>query len=65
MNGTKRFYQSKIFWVGIIQLVYGAGSSIALFIETADYSPTSIMALISGILLIIFRIWFTEYSIEV
>lgn len=61
----KKWYQSKILWVGVMQLVYGSAMMIAEFIEAASFAPTSIAAFVCGLLLIVFRIWFTDYSIEI
>ena len=64
MNGSKPWYASKLVWIGVMQFVYASADLVAAFIEQADYSPTSIAALITGVLTIVFRIWFTDKEID-
>ena len=60
----KKVWFSKIVLVGIGQFLYGAVTLVAAFIEAQAFSPVAIASLVCGLLLIVFRIWFTEYSLE-
>ena len=60
----KKVWFSKIVFVGVAQFVYGAVTLVAEFIEAASFNPVAIASLVCGLLLIVFRIWFTEYSLE-
>ena len=60
----KKWYASKIVWVGVLQFVYGAAMLVADFLEAAEFNPVAVASLVCGLLLIVFRIWFTEYSLE-
>ena len=60
----KKWYASKIVWVGILQFVYGAVGLVPAFVEAGNFSPVACGSLVSGLLLIVFRIWFTEHSLE-
>ena len=65
MTKSKKWYQSKIVWVGIFQVVYGTIMQIAEFIEAGVYSPTAIASVVMGCMLVIFRVYFTDHQIEV
>ncbi len=56
----KRWYTSKLVWLGIIQFVMGVAMQVAEFIETADFSPTAIAAIVLGVLTVVLRVWFTS-----
>ena len=60
----KKWYFSKIVGIGILQFVYGAVMMVAEFIEAGNFSPVPIASLVMGLLLIVFRIWFTEHALE-
>ena len=60
----KRWFTSKILWIGVMQFVYGSAMMIAEFIEAVNFSPTSIASFVMGILLVVFRVWFTDSSLE-
>ncbi len=60
----KKVVFSKIVWVGVLQFVYGAAMLVGNFLEAAKFNPVAIASLVCGLLLIVFRIWFTEHSLE-
>lgn len=60
----KQWYQSKLVWLGIIQLLIGTLSVISEFLAKADYSPVAVTMLMSGILVVVMRIYFTDTQIS-
>lgn len=61
---SKKFFESKLNWVGIVQFLVGVFTFIQGWLEAGDFSPFGIFALISGVVTIILRTWFTDSSIE-
>jgi len=60
----KKVWFSKIVLVGVLQFVYGAVMLVAEFLEAASFNPVAIASLVCGLLLIVFRIWFSDSSLE-
>lgn len=60
----KHWYQSKLVWLGVIQSLIGILGLVATFLDAGDFTPASIVVLVSGALTIILRIWFTDTPIE-
>lgn len=56
----KPWYQSKILWLGVVQFLLGALGSLYEFLQRADYSPAAVVVLMSGILTVVLRVWFTD-----
>lgn len=55
----KRWYQSKLNWLGIVQVGLGAASTIS----TSPDAPEdwkSVALIVSGVLTLILRTWFTK-----
>jgi len=52
---VKKWYESKLIWLGILQLVASVVQFVIEFIQAGDYSPESIVMGIAGVLVIIFR----------
>ncbi len=59
----KRWYESKIVWVSIIQTAIGILALLAEYLRAGDYSPVALTLLVSGVLTCILRIWFTDMAI--
>lgn len=59
----KVFFKSKIFWVAVIQTLISVTTIIAEFADKADISALAIGGLVTGILTIILRLWFTNSEI--
>lgn len=56
----KPWYISKLVWLGVVQFLLGSLGVAYEFLQNADYSPASITVLLSGILTVVLRVWFTE-----
>jgi len=56
----KEFWKSKLFWLGIIQTLIAVLGLIADWLEAGNYTEPSVIMLVSGILTIVLRIWFTD-----
>lgn len=61
---TKPFYLSKLVWLGIVQTLLGALSVIASFLQSGKpLDPLGIVLIVSGILTVVLRVWFTDEPI--
>lgn len=60
----KKFYESKLFWVGVLQCAIGVGTSLASFFEAGVYDPASVTLFVTGVLTIVLRVFFTDTAIE-
>lgn len=60
----KKWYESKLVWLGILQSIIGILGLVATFLEVGDFTPAAIVVLFSGALTIVLRVWFTDTSIE-
>lgn len=59
----KKFYLSKMVWLGIIQTLIGSLGLIAEFLQKGEFSPASTVILFSGVLTVVLRVWFTDSAI--
>lgn len=59
----KVWYESKLVWLGIIQTLIGMLAVLAEFLRAGDYSPVAVAILLSGVLTVILRVWFTDSAI--
>jgi drug/metabolite transporter (DMT)-like permease len=61
----KKFYLSKLVWLGIIQTIIGILTLVLEYMKTGQpWNPPGILFLVIGVLTIVLRIWFTETPIE-
>jgi len=60
----KKWYLSKIVWAGILTVLIGAIPLVTEFLEAGVYSPAAIGTVVTGVLVVIFRVWFTTEGIE-
>jgi hypothetical protein len=61
----KPFYLSKLVWLGIVQTLLGALTVIADFMQSGKaFDPLGIVLIVSGILTVVLRIWFTNVPID-
>ena len=60
---AKKFYASKLFWLGVIQFAIPFLGELSGFLEAGLYSPSSIVLFVTGALTIVLRIWFTDKPI--
>lgn len=61
---TKGFFASKLNWLGIITFLIGLLTFVQEWVQNGDYSAMGIFALISGIVTIILRTFFTDTAIK-
>ena len=60
----KNFWESKIFWVGILSTLIAIGNLVAEFLQAGSFSADSFVLLFVGVLTIVLRIWFTDTAIN-
>lgn len=60
----KNFWESKIFWIGILSSLIAIGNLVAEFLQVGVFSADSFVLLFVGVLTIVLRIWFTETAIN-
>jgi hypothetical protein len=60
----KTWYQSKLVWLGVIQFLIGCLGLVGEFLNKGDSSPFAVTVLLTGVLTIVMRIWFTDTSIQ-
>jgi hypothetical protein len=59
----KKWYESKLVWLGVIQTVIGILGLLATFLEVGDFAAPAVVALVIGALTVVLRIWFTDTAI--
>ena len=59
----KKWYESKLVWLGVIQTVIGVLGLLATFLEVGDFAAPAVGALVIGALTVVLRIWFTDTPI--
>jgi len=57
---TKPWYQSKLFWLGIIQTAIGILGIVADFLGAGDFTAQAVALLVMGALTVVLRVWFTD-----
>lgn len=61
---SKPWYTSKLVWLGIINTLIGVLALLGeFFTRNAAITPIAITELVSGILLVVLRVWFTDKPI--
>lgn len=63
MSGTKRWWQSKINWAGILSIVVAVANTIS-FHEDVSPDWRDVFLLVSGIATLIMRTYFTTKEIS-
>ena len=51
----KRFWLSKTFWAGVIEILIGVLGIVANFLQVGDFTAPAIVALVAGALTIVLR----------
>ena len=51
----KKFYQSKTFWVGALEVLSGILLLVANFLTAGDYATPAIVLLVNGVVMIVLR----------
>lgn len=62
--GSKFWYESKLVWLGVLQTLIAVGQALAVYLEAGDFSPSSLVLFVTGILTIILRVWYTDTTIN-
>ena len=60
----KNWWESKLVWLGVIQALIGILGLVAQFLELGDFTAGAVVALVAGILTVVFRIWYTDAEIQ-
>lgn len=60
----KAWYESKLVWLGALQFLIGALGLLAEFLQKGDYSPFAVTMLVTGVLTVVMRVWFTNTEIS-
>lgn len=65
---AKPFYQSKLFWLGLITVIVGAAPLVVELVQTivpdTQTVTTAVGSFAVGVLTIILRVYFTDTKIE-
>jgi hypothetical protein len=59
----KKWYASKMVWLGILITLQGLIPLVVEFLEKGPVSPAAVGSLLSGILVVILRVWFVDSPI--
>jgi hypothetical protein len=59
----KKFYQSKTFWVGALQILSGILLAAAQFVQSGDFSTPAVILFFNGVIVIVLR-FLTNSGIE-
>lgn len=59
-----KWYQSKLVWLNIVNTLIGAGALLAEYLNKGDYSPAAVVLLVTGILGVVLRVYFSGTSIQ-
>jgi len=60
----KKWYESKLVWLGILQTVIGVLGLVSDFLGVSNFTPQAITILVMGALTVVLRVWFTDRRIE-
>lgn len=60
---TKPWYTSKLVGIGVIQTLIGALELVAEYVNKGDFSSQALIILVTGILTVVLRIWYTNTTI--
>lgn len=64
MYESKKWFQSKIIWLGIIETIISLSELVSEFLSTGDTSAIALVGLVNGIAVIVARKWFTKKTVE-
>ena len=52
---SKKWYQSRTVWAGILQILIAIGGLVADFLQAGDFTAPAITLLVTGVLMIVLR----------
>jgi len=61
---VKKWYESKLVWLGVLQTLIGILGLVADFLDVGNFTAAGIVVLFSGVLTIVLRVWFTDLPIQ-
>jgi hypothetical protein len=61
---VKSWFESKLFWLGVLQVLIGAGQLLSEFFTKGVYDASAITLLIVGFLTVILRYFFTDTKLQ-
>ena len=61
---AKKWYESKLVWLGVIQTLIGILGLVATFLEAGNFTAPAVVMLVIGALTVVLRVWFTDVPIE-
>lgn len=56
----KPWYTSVTIWAAVVQTIISGLELVAEYLNKGDFSPTALVLLVAGVLIIVRRIWFTS-----
>lgn len=60
MADAKPWYQSKVFWLGVITTLLGVVPIITELASQTALTPAAVGTAMTGVLVVIMRVWFTD-----
>jgi len=60
----KKWYESKEVWLGVLLTVAGIADFIGGLVAAGPITWQSVTLIVSGVVAVILRVWFTSQSIE-
>lgn len=60
----KKWYQSKLVWLGVIMTISGAIEVVRQLLVAGPIDPQAILGAVGGIMTVIMRVWFTDTQIK-
>lgn len=64
MADPKAWYTSKVFWLGIITTLLGVIPIVTELASQTAASPAEIGTALTGVLVVVMRIWFTDAPVS-
>jgi hypothetical protein len=61
---TKAWYESKIVWAGVVTTLIGALGVVQEVLAKGPVDQNAVILMASGVLTVIFRVWFTTSAIK-
>lgn len=55
MAKAKKWYTSKTYYIGALEILIGIGGLVATFLEAGDFAAPAIVCLVTGVLTIVLR----------
>ena len=56
----KQWYKSKLFWLGVLQVLIASLQLLSQLLQQASVTPSDVTLFASGVLTIVLRVFFTD-----